>query len=147
VISSDKMVYNISEASNINRKDSTFQLSQIQKDAAGKVSTFITKSGDTISSNFISDDGIQKAVKENTVTIPIYFFQMSDQNKTIAVDHFVDSKGQIIKRYSDMSTKYNYTLPMMIFMGFGILALMFAFLLKIEDKKKGYGLELPNIQK
>jgi MFS family permease len=42
---------------------------------------------------------------------------------------------------------YNYTLPMIIFTGFGILALLFAFLLKAEDKKKGYGLELPNIKK
>lgn len=42
---------------------------------------------------------------------------------------------------------YDYTLPMMIFTGFGILALILAFLLKIEDKKKGYGLELPNIKK
>ena len=45
------------------------------------------------------------------------------------------------------STTYNYTLPMMIFTSFGVLALIFAFLLKIEDKKKGYGLELPNIKK
>jgi MFS family permease len=45
------------------------------------------------------------------------------------------------------STTYDYTLPMIIFTTFGILALLFAFLLKIEDKKKGYGLELPNIQK
>jgi MFS family permease len=45
------------------------------------------------------------------------------------------------------STTYNYTLPMMIFTGFGVLALIFAFLLKIEDKKKGYGLEQPNIKK
>ncbi|OPZ97302.1 MAG: Major Facilitator Superfamily protein [Bacteroidetes bacterium ADurb.Bin408] len=42
---------------------------------------------------------------------------------------------------------YNYTLPMIIFTGLGLLALMFAFLLKAEDKKKGYGLELPNIKK
>jgi len=42
---------------------------------------------------------------------------------------------------------YNYTLPMMIFTGFGLLALVFAFLLKAENKKKGYGLELPNIKK
>jgi MFS family permease len=41
---------------------------------------------------------------------------------------------------------YNYTLPMMIFAGFGVLALVFALLLKAEDKKKGYGLELPNIK-
>jgi predicted MFS family arabinose efflux permease len=41
---------------------------------------------------------------------------------------------------------YNYTIPMMIFTGFGLLALIFAFLLKAEDRKKGYGLELPNIK-
>lgn len=45
------------------------------------------------------------------------------------------------------TTTYNYTLPMIIFTIFGVLALIFAFLLKIEDKKKGYGLELPNIKK
>jgi MFS family permease len=39
---------------------------------------------------------------------------------------------------------YNYTLPMLTFMGFGILGLVFAFLLKREDKRKGYGLELPS---
>jgi MFS family permease len=39
---------------------------------------------------------------------------------------------------------YNYTIPMLTFMGFGILGLIFAFLLKAEDKRKGYGLELPS---
>jgi len=39
---------------------------------------------------------------------------------------------------------YNYMVPMMIFTGFGVLAIVFALLLKAEDKKKGYGLELPN---
>ncbi len=42
---------------------------------------------------------------------------------------------------------YNYTLPMIIFTCFGLVALVFALLLKAEDKKKGYGLELPNIKK
>jgi MFS family permease len=41
---------------------------------------------------------------------------------------------------------YNYTIPMIIFTCFGLLALLFAFLLKAEDRKKGYGLELPNIK-
>jgi MFS family permease len=41
---------------------------------------------------------------------------------------------------------YDYTLPMIIFTSFGLLALLFAFLLKAEDKKKGYGLEMPNIK-
>jgi hypothetical protein len=44
-------------------------------------------------------------------------------------------------------TTYDYTIPMMIFTSFGVLALLFAFLLKAEDKKKGYGLEMPNIKK
>ncbi|MBI9066491.1 MAG: MFS transporter [Salinivirgaceae bacterium] len=42
---------------------------------------------------------------------------------------------------------YNYTIPMLVFVACGVLALLFAFLLKAEDRKKGYGLELPNIQK
>ncbi|RLD83097.1 MAG: MFS transporter [Bacteroidetes bacterium] len=39
---------------------------------------------------------------------------------------------------------YDYTVPMIIFATTGFLGLIFAFLLKAEDKKKGYGLELPN---
>ncbi|MBP1639765.1 MAG: major facilitator superfamily 1 [Bacteroidetes bacterium] len=42
-------------------------------------------------------------------------------------------------------TQYNYTLPMLIFACFGVVAILFAFLLKHEDAKKGYGLERPNI--
>jgi len=56
----------------------------------------------------------------------------------ITSEEFIDG-GKIVR--------YDYTLPMIIFTGFGILALIFAFLLKAEDKKKGYGLELPNIQR
>ncbi|MDR3184946.1 MAG: MFS transporter [Prevotellaceae bacterium] len=39
---------------------------------------------------------------------------------------------------------YDYTLPMLIFASLGILALLLGLWLKSEDKKKGYGLELPN---
>ena len=38
-------------------------------------------------------------------------------------------------------------IPMLIFMTLGILAIGFALLLKAEDKKKGYGLQMPNIKK
>ncbi|MFA6400169.1 MAG: MFS transporter [Salinivirgaceae bacterium] len=54
--------------------------------------------------------------------------------------------GQVVRDGLTVNT-YNYTLPMMIFTGFGVLALVFAFLLKAEDRKKGYGLELPNYKK
>ncbi len=46
----------------------------------------------------------------------------------------------------DGKPSYDYTIPMLIFATFGILALIFAFLLKREDKVKGYGLQKPNIQ-
>ena len=41
----------------------------------------------------------------------------------------------------------DYTWPMVIFSSFGVLAFFFSILLKAEDKKKGYGLEKPNIEK
>ena len=39
-----------------------------------------------------------------------------------------------------------YLVPMLIFSSFGVLAFFFTFLLKVEDKKKGYGLELPEVK-
>ena len=41
---------------------------------------------------------------------------------------------------------YNYTAPMLVFVGLGVLALLFALYLKADDRKSGYGLELPNIK-
>ena len=52
---------------------------------------------------------------------------------------------KVEKNYPD-NPKYNYTITMLLFVSFGVLALIFGFWLKIEDKKKGYGLELPNIK-
>ncbi|RLD90989.1 MAG: MFS transporter [Bacteroidetes bacterium] len=54
--------------------------------------------------------------------------------------------GYEIKGGVEVAT-YNYTLPMIIFTSFGVLALVFSLLLRAEDKKKGYGLQLPNIEK
>ena len=42
---------------------------------------------------------------------------------------------------------YDYKVPMVIFASFGVLAFFMGIWLKIEDHKKGYGLELPNIKK
>lgn len=49
----------------------------------------------------------------------------------------VESTGNVIR--------YDYTLPMIIFSAFGILAVFVAFMLKREDKVKRYGLERPNV--
>ena len=60
--------------------------------------------------------------------------------------------GWVLDRFCIISApgetiKYNYTLPMVIFTVFGVLALFVAIMLKSVDAKKGYGLELPNIKK
>lgn len=41
---------------------------------------------------------------------------------------------------------YDYTLPMLTFSGISVIAVILAVMLKIEDKKKGYGLEEPSIK-
>ena len=43
-------------------------------------------------------------------------------------------------------TKYNYTIPMLLFASLGALALIFGIWLLILNKKHGYGLEEPNIK-
>ncbi len=55
----------------------------------------------------------------------------------IAGERVVDGKALI---------QYDYTLPMCVFAIFGIVALTLALALKREDKRKGYGLEEPNIK-
>lgn len=61
--------------------------------------------------------------------------------------------GWVLEKYCRVSDAngeldyYDYTIPMMIFAAAGFLAILVAFWLKSEDKRKGYGLELPNIKK
>ncbi|MDR2843962.1 MAG: MFS transporter [Candidatus Symbiothrix sp.] len=58
--------------------------------------------------------------------------------------------GATVKSINGVETEtvlYNYTLPMLIFACFGALSILFAFWLKHEDAKKGYGLEKPNIER
>jgi MFS family permease len=61
--------------------------------------------------------------------------------------------GWVLEKYcrvldeSGNRSYYDYTIPMMIFAATGFLSIFVAYMLKAEDKRKGYGLELPNIQK
>ena len=61
-------------------------------------------------------------------------------DKYCIVGERIGEKGNIIPLY-------DYTIPMMIFACFGVLAILVAFLLKREDGIKGYGIELPNMKK
>lgn len=42
------------------------------------------------------------------------------------------------------ATAYNYTVPELIFTGFGVAAIVLSFVLRVVDRKKGFGLDLPN---
>lgn len=61
--------------------------------------------------------------------------------------------GWVLEKYcrvldeSGNLSYYDYTIPMMIFAATGFLSIFVAYMLKAEDKRKSYGLELPNIQK
>lgn len=46
-----------------------------------------------------------------------------------------------------LNITYNYENDILIFVLLGALSVVVSILLKLEDKKKGYGLELPNIEK
>lgn len=55
-------------------------------------------------------------------------------------------KAEQAEKGLSLTPRYDYTVAMLIFVSFGVLALFFGLWLKREDKKKGYGLELPNIK-
>ena len=74
-------------------------------------------------------DGISKGLAEQGLTPDQIAIQMEDMRKAGEVPIF------------------DYSSTWIVFISCTILALVFAFLLKAEDRRKGYGLELPNIQK
>ena len=45
----------------------------------------------------------------------------------------------------EAAVSYDYTAPLVMLACLGAAALVLGFVLKFIDKKKGYGLELPNI--
>ncbi|MGP1590884.1 MAG: MFS transporter [Prevotella sp.] len=47
---------------------------------------------------------------------------------------------------SQATTAYNYTNPLLMLAVLGLIALFLGFYLKVVDKKKGYGLEEPNVK-
>lgn len=69
-----------------------------------------------------------------------------DFNYEIATAQLEALKTEKAEKNYPENPRYDYTATMLLFVSFGVLALLFGFWLKIEDKRKGYGLELPNIK-
>ena len=55
--------------------------------------------------------------------------------------------GSVNEKNTDAQGVIDYTESMTIFASFGVCAIIISLLLFLEDKKKGYGLELPNVKK
>jgi MFS family permease len=141
VVTENKASYPISAVGMISRKDVEQKVVQFIKNGNGEISAVITSKNDTIGSQYISKRALKKAVKKQELKVTQYYY-----NEKELVENFVDTNGKVVSKFNNVFSFYNYTRPMMIFTGLGFLALLFAFLLKAEDKKKGYGLELPNIK-
>jgi len=54
------------------------------------------------------------------------------------------SNPEITKEAIEAGAVYDYKVPELIFAGFGVLAFVLSIILKGLDKRKGYGLDLPN---
>ena len=54
--------------------------------------------------------------------------------------------GAVNNKNTDATGFIDYTEAMTIFAGFGIISIIIAFLILLEDKKKGYGLQQPNVK-
>ena len=76
--------------------------------------------------------------------------QFDDDDNNVALAEFNSSSSEIAAKFiseKKLKLNYNYEKTWLIFVVLTIIALFIALWLKAEDKRKGYGLQLPNIQK
>lgn len=137
----DGQVYELSTVGSIARKDTTVSVINFIRDGQGVTTELVVSTGDTIQRSTISDKAYRGLEETREVKVPLYSFE--DKGR---IDHFITNKGEKVTKYQYITSFYDYTIPMGIFTLLGIIALIFALLLKAEDKKKGYGLQLPNME-
>ena len=90
----------------------------------------------------------RKSDEDSTTSSEVIIVPMVENMNKQTVAKLNDINARLDKIAAvEGSTLYNYKTPMLIFASFGVLALLLGLWLKVEDKKKGYGLELPNKQK
>ncbi len=103
---------------------------------------------EAVSNSSLDMESLKANITESTATALSGIDQSEEKSK---FDKDIEIKTSeaiypIIEK-TKLNLRYNYFFDLVIFTSLGILSLLFAFLLKAEDKKKGYGLELPNIKK
>lgn len=95
----------------------------------------------------INIENLKSSISESTASALLGITQRDDKDKFYEI---IEGKtaGAIypLIENAKLNLRYNYFYDLLMFLSLSILSLLFAFLLKAEDKKKGYGLELPNIK-
>ncbi len=96
----------------------------------------------------VNTDNVKKMVYESIVNNLKTLDIASDKKEAIKqVVGVAKNNAYTVIAKERLNLRYDYFYDMLIFLGLSISSLLFAFLLKIEDRKKGYGLEMPNIKK
>jgi predicted MFS family arabinose efflux permease len=103
---------------------------------------------ETVSNSSIDMESLKNRITESTASA-LSGINASEDKTKFNKDIEIKTSEAIypIIENTKLNLRYNYFFDLVIFTSLGILSLLFAFLLKAEDKKKGYGLELPNIEK
>ncbi len=150
VMTVDQNVIELNEAGTLSKSDTVIVVTDFIRGSDNAISAVILQTGDTVQRTEISNKTFKKVDTKKELKIPVYSVRHPGADGkvvTTSVHHFITKDNSEVSRFTNVASFYNYTNPMLIFTGFGLLALLFAFLLKAEDRKKGYGLQLPNIQK
>ncbi len=133
-----------------NIKASTKQLNTAIEKATGSVvdsivqSTFYTPTPQSR----INKEQLKKEIVDNNLNA-LKQINLGNESKEALKDMiraFTRATYPVIKD-TKLNITYNYENDILIFVLLGVLSVIVSLLLKAEDKKKGYGLELPNMEK
>jgi hypothetical protein len=112
-------------------------------DSIVQYTTYVPVSIEEVDSTNLSNQ-IYMGIKEDIVDLDF----TGDREAAIAeVISAGEQSAYVTIEKEKLNLRYDYSYDMLIFLGLSIMSLLFAFLLRIEDRKKGYGLEQPNIKK
>jgi MFS family permease len=89
------------------------------------------------------ESGIYSGISESMSNVDFNADKDAIINQVVRLS--TQSAFNVIKK-EKLNLRYDYFYDMILFLSLSVLSLIFAFLLRIEDKKKGYGLQLPNIK-
>ena len=103
---------------------------------------------EAVANTSIDITALRSSISANTVSALLNIGKSNDKESFNAEIKSKTSEAiyPIIEK-AKLNLRYDYFFDLLLFTSLSLLSLIFGFLLKAEDKKKGYGLELPNMKK